>query len=281
MHPEMFHIGPVPVKSYGVMLALSFLAGVWYIYRVTRRDGKPFDPYLTIASIMIFSGVVGARLFYVLFHLGEFSGNWLGVFGSFNANEFGIAGLNLYGGVLCAIVAVTWYCRRQQLPLLDVFDYFAPTLGLGLGITRIGCFMNGCCFGTPTTLPWGIVFPPGSIPYSVFQALPLHPTQLYSSLYGILLFVGLHFLMKRRQFVGQLVAILFMVEALFRYFIEDIRYYEDQMVLRFGETVITYNQIIAVGLFIAGLAIYVIQRKRQRVPGPIKETVPPTDAAIT
>ncbi|MEW6050002.1 MAG: prolipoprotein diacylglyceryl transferase [Candidatus Zixiibacteriota bacterium] len=266
MHPELFRIGPVPIKSYGLMLAISFLLGIWYVYRVTKRDGKPFDPYLTIASLMIFSGVVGARLFYVVFHLEEFKDNWLALFGSFDSHEFGIAGLNLYGGVLTAIVAVFWFTRRYRMNLLEVFDYFSPTLGLGLGITRIGCFLNGCCFGTPTELPWGISFPPGSIPYSVFQSLPLHPSQLYSSLYGLLLFLLLHFMMKRKKFIGQLVAVLFMVEALFRFTIESVRYYEDEMVIKLGGTVITYNQIIAVGLFVAGIAIYLIQRKRGALP---------------
>jgi phosphatidylglycerol:prolipoprotein diacylglycerol transferase len=264
MWPELFHIGPLPIRSYGVMLALSFILGVYYISRVTRRDGKSFEPYLTISSFMIFFGVVGARLFYVLFHLSEFYGNWLSVFGSWGSQQFGIAGLNLYGGVVTAIIAVLIYCRVQKMNVLEVFDYFAPTLGLGLAITRVGCFLNGCCFGLPTQLPWGITFPPGSIPFSVFQNLPLHPTQIYSSIYGLALFLFLHFRMKKKQFTGQLVAILFMVEAVFRFFIEDLRYYEDAMTFKLGSVTVTYNQVISVVLFAAGLGLYLYQRRRSK-----------------
>ena len=118
---------------------------------------------------------------------------------------------------MLAIVAAVAYARWKQIVVLDVFDYFAPTVGLGIGISRIGCFLNGCCFGTPTDLPWGIEFPIGSIPYAVFGSQHLHPAQIYSSLYGLALFGVLHFLLKRRQFIGQIVAIMFMAEAIFRF----------------------------------------------------------------
>jgi phosphatidylglycerol:prolipoprotein diacylglycerol transferase len=263
MYPDLFHIGPIPIRSYGLLLAVSFLLGVLYIKKMVERDGKPFDPYLTVASYLIFFGVVGARLFYVLFHLDEFANNWGAIFNPFSASGYvGIAGLNLYGGVLFAVGSATLYCMSKKMNILDVFDYFAPTLGLGLGITRIGCFLNGCCFGVPTDLPWGISFPEGSIPYYVFGSQHLHPTQLYSSLYGILLFVLLHFILRHRRFVGQAVAILFMVEAVFRYVIENIRWYESEMTFNLGGSEITYNQVISLGLFLLGLAILLIQRKR-------------------
>ena len=262
MFPELFHIGHLPVRAYGIALALSFLLGSLYVKRVVERDGKSFDPYLTIATLMIFGGVVGARLFYVLFHLEEFAGNWSAMINPFHGDQFGIAGLNLYGGVLLAIGFTVFYCYRRNMSLLDTFDYFAPTLGIGLAVTRIGCFMNGCCFGLPTDLPWGVIFPAGSIPDSVFPGVHLHPTQLYSSLYGVLLFVLLNWMIKRKAFGGQLLAILFMAEATFRFAIEDIRYYESEMVLHVGGTTVTYNQIVSLGLFVAGIVIYVTQRKR-------------------
>jgi phosphatidylglycerol---prolipoprotein diacylglyceryl transferase len=263
MFPELFHIGPIPVKSFGVLLALSFLMCVWYVQRVTARDKKPFEPYLSVASYMIFGGIIGARLFYVLLHLEEFSGNWLATINPFGKGQFGIAGLNLYGGVLVAIVLTVFYCRIKRLRLLEVFDYFAPTLGIGLGISRIGCFLNGCCFGKPTDLPWGVVFPDHSIPWYVYPGQHLHPTQLYSSLYGVGLFVLLNWQLKRRTFVGQLVALLFMCEAVFRFMIEFVRFYEPDMVIQ--GTSLTWNQVIAVGLFVAGAIIYVVQSRRAQV----------------
>ena len=263
MHPEIFHIGPIPIRSYGLMLAISFILGLIYVQRVCKRDNKPFEQYITIAYIMIAGGIVGGRLFYVFAHLQEFSGNWTAVFNPFQSGHFGIAGMNLYGGLLLAIIGTWVYCRIKKLPVLDVFDDFAPTVGLGLIFTRIGCFLNGCCFGTPCDLPWGVSFPAGSIPYSVFGDLHLHPSQLYSSLYGLFLFVILHLLLKHKRFAGQVVAVLFMVEAFFRFIIEYVRYYEEEMFFSFLGLEPTYNQVVSLSLFILGLTIYIMQGKRR------------------
>jgi len=135
MCPELFHIGPIPIRSFGVMMALSFLLGVLYVQRIAKRDGKPFEPYFMIAYIMIIGGVVGARLAYVLLHLDEFTGHWTRTFNPFAEGQFGIAGLNLYGGVLLALIGTFAYCRWKRISVLDAFDYFAPTLALGIGIT--------------------------------------------------------------------------------------------------------------------------------------------------
>ena len=244
------------------MLAISFLAGVYYIQRVSKRDSLPFDQFLTIAYIMVFGGVIGARLGYAVLHLEEFSGNWGAVFNPFQSGQFGIAGLNLYGGVLLAIGGTVAYCRWKRLSVLDVFDYFSPTLGLGMAITRIGCFLNGCCFGTPCDLPWAVKFPVGSIPWTIFGEQHLHPSQLYSSAYGLILFILLHQMMKRRKFVGQLIAVLFMTEAVFRFAIEYVRYYEEEMILSIGSLDPTYNQLVSVSLFLLGLGIYWFQRRK-------------------
>lgn len=264
MLPELFRIGPVPVRMYGLMLAVSFLLGVYYVYRMTRRDRKPFEPYLTVAYILIFGGIIGARLAYVLIHLDEFAGNWGAAVNPFHSGAFGIAGLNLYGGVVLAIVGAFFYCRIKGLSVLEVFDYFAPTMGIGLFFTRIGCFCNGCCFGTPTDLPWGVTFPQGSIPWYIYGDAHLHPSQLYSSLYGLGLFLLLHFLLRRKSFAGQLVAVLFMVEAFFRFVIEYVRYYETAMFFSVLGLEPTFNQVISISLFLLGLGIYLVQRRKTR-----------------
>jgi phosphatidylglycerol---prolipoprotein diacylglyceryl transferase len=259
MFPELFKIGPIAIRGYGLMLTISFLLGLYYIYKISQKTKANFDHLLNIAFIMIFGGVVGARLFYVFFHLDEFSGNWLDSFNPFHSGQFGIAGLNLYGGVVTAIILSFIYIRKKEMPLLATFDTFAPTLGLGLIFTRIGCFMNGCCFGTPTDLPWGVSFPLDSIPYYVFGDAHLHPAQLYSSFYGLFLFLFLHWRLKHKSFDGQVVALLFMIEAIFRYLIEFVRYYESEMHFSFMGMNPTYNQAISIMLFALGLAIYIIQ----------------------
>ncbi len=149
--------------------------------------------------------------------------------------------------------------------MLEVFDIFSPTLAMGIGITRIGCFLNGCCFGTPTGLPWGVQFPDHSIPWMIFRDQHLHPAQIYSSAYGFLLFFVLHQLLKRRQFAGQVVAVLFMAEALFRFLIEFVRYYEEEMIFSIGGIEPTWNQVVSLALFLLGLGIYISQRRIKAV----------------
>jgi phosphatidylglycerol:prolipoprotein diacylglycerol transferase len=265
MFPELFRIGPLTIKAFGLGLALSFLLGVLYVRRMATRDGKPFEPYLAFAYIMIFGGVVGARLSYVALHWADFSDNLAAIFNPFQSGQFGIAGLNLYGGILLAIAGSIAYARLKGISVLEVFDYFAPTVGLGLGVSRIGCFLNGCCFGTPSDLPWAVEFPVGSIPWSVFGAQHLHPSQIYSSLYGLLLFLGLHYMLKHKLFMGQIVAVLLMAEAVFRFVIEYVRYYESEMHFQFLGMHPTYNQLVSWGLFIAGAAIFVLGWKYTRL----------------
>ncbi len=268
MYPELFHLGPIPIRAWGAALALAFLAGVYYVRRVTSRENKPFEPYLTFAYIMIFGGIIGARLSYVFLHWSDFSGNLPAIFNPFQSGRFGIAGMNLYGGILLGMAASIVYARCKKMSILEVFDYFAPTIGLGIGISRIGCFLNGCCFGTPTDLPWGVQFPIGSIPWAVYGSEHLHPSQLYSSLYGFGLFFLLHYLMKRRRFVGQLTALLLMAEAVFRFAIEYVRYYESEMHFSLLGMHPTYNQVVSWGLFISGGVVLIHgYMSRRTTPG--------------
>ncbi len=261
MFPEFFHIGPVPIRAYGLLLALAFFSGVLYLQKVSKRDGKDFDSMLTVAYIMIFGGIIGARLAYILFHLEDFYGNWGATFNPFGNGQFGISGLNLQGGMILAIVGAFIYLKKKKLPIFDFFDYFTPAFGIGLAFGRMGCFFNGCCFGIPTDLPWAIMFPENSIPRSIFGETALHPTQIYSALYGILLFFLLHYILKNRKFPGQAVAITLMLEAAFRASIEPFRYYEGAMYFSVNGINITYNYVMAFMLMITGLVIYLKQRK--------------------
>ena len=264
MYPEVFKIGQIAIRSYGLMLAVSVLLGVYYVYKMSKRKGYDFDRLFSLAYILVFGGVIGARIAYVLFHIEEFRGRWLDTFNPFGTDQIGIAGLNLYGGILLAVLLAFLYMRWRKMPVLQTFDVFAPTVGLGLLFTRIGCFLNGCCFGTPCELPWSVTFPQGSIPFYTFGNTAIHPAQLYSSLYGLILFLFLHWRLKNKQFDGQVVGLLFMIEAVFRYAIEYVRYYENAMHIHFLGMEPTYNHLISIGLFLLGLGIYIVQYRKAR-----------------
>jgi phosphatidylglycerol:prolipoprotein diacylglycerol transferase len=162
MHPELFEIPFIhlTVKSYGTMMVIAFLVAIYLIRRLSRSF-TPDPQYITNAALYsLIAGVVGARLFYIIHHFDQFQGHLLSVFGIWKG------GLELLGGVLSAIAVIGFYCWYHKLPVRRYLDILAIGLMLALVFGRIGCFLNGCCFGKPTNLPWAVRFPYGSYAYS-------------------------------------------------------------------------------------------------------------------
>lgn len=268
MCPELFHIGPFALRTYGLTLAASFFIALYLIRRWGARKGLDLNLLSNLAFLVIATGIFGARLGYVLFHLAEFKGNWGATFNPFQSGTFGIAGLNLYTGVILATTLGFYYMHRIGLPFWKTADIFAPTVAFGIFLTRIGCFLNGCCYGMPTDLPWGVTFPPGSIPDAEFGGQAIHPTQLYSSLFGLILFGFLVWHNRRKKFEGSTFSILLMSESAFRFFIEFIRSYESEMYFKIGNLHWTYNQWMAILLFGFGLILWGVLRKQTRLEEP-------------
>jgi phosphatidylglycerol:prolipoprotein diacylglycerol transferase len=140
---------------------------------------------LDVSLWILVASLVGARALFVLTHLESFrapAGSWLDAFVPFRADgRIGVYGLSMWGGVLLATGAAFGSFARQRLPALAFADVLAPSVLLGEGITRIGCFLNGCCHGIPSAGPFGVRFPDGSLPALRFGDAALHPTQLYAS----------------------------------------------------------------------------------------------------
>ncbi len=270
MCPEFFHIGPFALRAYGLMLALSFFIGLFLIGRESRLLGEDAERTSSFGFILIAFGLLGARLGYVVYHLDEFSGHWLNVINPFASGErFGIAGLNLQGGMLLAFIAGWVYVRRWRLSLPATLDAVVPAVAFGIFLTRIGCYLNGCCFGIPTSVPWGVSFPDGSPAHSFLGSAHVHPTQLYSSAYGLLLYFVLIWVNRRPHRIGVTTAVFFMVEAVFRFIIEFVRYYETEMWFETGGLKLTYNQLVAVGLFAIGVIFWWNSRRLELRPTPI------------
>lgn len=161
MHPELFEIPIVhlTVKSYGLMIVVGFLAAVAVIRFLSRRF-TPDPQYITNAALYsLIAGIVGARLFFVIHYADQFRDDPLAVFAIWNG------GLELLGGVLLAIAVILFYIWYHKLPMRHYLDVLAVGLMAALVFGRIGCLLNGCCYGKPTQLPWGIRFPYGSFAY--------------------------------------------------------------------------------------------------------------------
>ena len=161
MYPELFELPffHVTVKSYGLMMVIGFMAAVTVIRRLSRSF-TPDPQLITNAALYsLIGGVVGARLFYVIHYFGDFKGNWVKVFYIWEG------GLELLGGVILAVGIIFLYLVYHKLPIRRYLDALAIGLLLALMFGRVGCFLNGCCWGKPTDLPWGVRFPYDSLAY--------------------------------------------------------------------------------------------------------------------
>lgn len=257
MHHTLLKIGAFELSSYGLALAISFLLGILVAIKRGKTRGVEADRIMDLAVLIVIGAIVGARFLYVIAHTEEFEGRWLDTINPFQSTgQIGIAGLTMLGGLILALVLSIIYLRVKKLPLLKFADVIIPSVGLGIFVTRIGCFLNGCCFGLPTEGPFGVVFPPESYVSSLFPDSHIHPTQLYSSLYGLLIFAILLFAEKFKKFDGFLLYLFFILYGLARFIVDVYRYYESSMVITtIGSHSISVNQGISIVFIIVGIVL--------------------------
>lgn len=260
MYPELFHWGVIHIRSYGLMLAIAFLVGTAIAVREARRLALDEDQLVTVVLVVLVASVLGARALYVLEHIDEFRRSW----GSVVAVWQG--GLTFYGGLIAGTVAGLLIARRMRMPMWKVADALTPSLALGTAFGRVGCFLNGCCYGHPTTQPWGVTFPADSFAGLEFGNARIHPSQLYFAFAGVLLFAVLWALRKRVQVPGVLFWIFMMLYSVVRLPLDATRAYEPSAVLlHLGPFTVAESQIesIAIGLF----SLLMILRLRREAAG--------------
>ncbi|MCI0530454.1 MAG: prolipoprotein diacylglyceryl transferase [candidate division Zixibacteria bacterium] len=255
MHPELFHLGPFVIRFYGVLLAISFILGTLWSIQRAKKQGIKSKLVMDLTIVIFISSLLGARFFYVIFHLEEFKENWIDVISPIQSSgDLGIGGLSLLGGVLLAIVSGIFFLRIKQESVWKFADVITPAFPLGIVITRIGCFLNGCCFGKPHEGSLGIVFPDNCPAGYTFPGLPLYPTQLFSSLKGLSVLAILLLLERYKKFDGFTFWVMVILFAIGRIIIDFYRYYESSMVLAtIGNVSISVNQGVLVGLIIVAI----------------------------
>ncbi len=248
MHPEIVQWGFIHIRSYGLMLALAFLVGTWLGLREARRLGLDEDKVVNIILIVLVASVLGARALYVMEHVQEFRREWGSVIALWQG------GLTLYGGIVAGTVAGLMAARRFGLPMWTLADALTPSLALGAAIGRVGCHLNGCCYGRPTSLPWGVVFPPDSYAGLEFGNAAVHPSQLYLAGTGLVLFLLTWFLRRRLGVPGTLFWLFIVLFALARIPIDLTRAYESEAtLLRLGTVGVTESQLTSFAFALFGL----------------------------
>ena len=217
MHPDFIHIGPLTIHWYGVMLALAFLAGLWTAGRRAPLTGIAGEKIADTALWLLLGAIIGARTVYVISY-------WREQFADQPFWEVFMVqhgGLVYYGGLIGATLTGVLYVRVRKLPMWKVADIFAPSIALGYVFGRIGCLMNGCCYGRACNLPWAIRFPKDNPLHP--PTFPVHPTQIYDSLLNLGFYLALALFYRRKRFDGQVFATYLMGYALLRSFVELFR----------------------------------------------------------
>jgi len=270
MFPTIAKLGPLALHSWGLMLALAFLAGIAIAYLRAKKKGLDPQHIVDMAVIVIVAGVIGGRLAYVLVHLSDFKDFPLEVFAIWRG------GMTFYGGAVLGFIAGMVYLKRKRLNVWIVADIVAPSLSFGLFVGRIGCFLNGCCFGEPTTRAWGILFPLGSYADQVYGAsVHIHPTQLYSSLAGLVIFFLLLWIERWWRFNGSLFWRYVTLYSLWRIFIDFFRYYEPSSIYQIGSWQVTESQLTSIGTLIVSIVMLsVLSRKKFRGSAELSQSTP-------
>ena len=257
MRPVLFQLGALPIRSYGLLIAVAFMVGIWIARR--RAANSPYDPDIIIdlSVIVILVSIVGARLAYVFVRWYHYQDDLLGILRIWEG------GLAQYGGMVAGALAGLWFFRRRGVDMWAGADLVAPSLAMGVTIGRIGCFLNGCCYGKICEHPWGVVFSEDSIAGMRYAGVHLHPTQLYESFLGLVVFFVLLAADRRKPFDGFLLWLFVLLLSVYRFLIEPLRYHESvSMAFRSGPVALTNNQVFGLGLVLlsVGFMVYLSRR---------------------
>jgi phosphatidylglycerol:prolipoprotein diacylglycerol transferase len=251
------------------MLAASFLFGIWLGAHRAKRNNLDPSVISDVGFWVILSAIVGARMYYVVLHFEEFRNDLTGIFNPFHGGNLGIGGLVMYGGFIGALVAAMIYFKVKKEPFLPYADMAAPSIGLGIFLTRIGCFLNGCCFGAPTASSCAISFPADSPAGSYQHQMHAHglvPSQLIESAGGLVILAVILLVARKKTFPGFQFYLMGIMYSILRFAIDFTRFYTPQEKL--GP--LSHNQIVCIVFFIlfAGLVLKNIMFKEEEKNAP-------------
>lgn len=249
MNPILFNIGSIEIYSYSVYLTAGCLLAMGWAMREARYRDLDFRLVPMAGIIAILSGILGARALYAALYPQEFSEDLLKIFHIWNG------GLVFSGAIIFGSSGGVLYLKSQNQKILPWLDCFAPAMALGQAVGRLGCFFAGCCYGKPTDLPWGVTYKNLESLAPLFQ--PLHPTQIYHSLAGLLTFA---ILLTAKRFIkaeGRITGLFLVLFSVFRFTIEFFRAdYRGHL----GP--VSTTQFITLVFFSIGIYLLFIHKKR-------------------
>ncbi|MBW1999447.1 MAG: prolipoprotein diacylglyceryl transferase [Deltaproteobacteria bacterium] len=237
------------IHSYGFFAVSGIVVGIYLAVKTGRAHGVPAPGIVETGLFMAILGVAGARLAYVVVNMSFFLSHPAEIFKVWKG------GLIFSGGILLVVPALVFYLKHHQLPFWKTADLWAPSLAIGEGIGRIGCFMAGCCYGKPTEAMWGVVFsnPDSLAPLNV----PLHPTQIYSFLADLLIFGVLMVLHGKKHYEGQVFLWYLILHSISGLYIERFR---GDFRTTIPGTEMTVTQLLALLILIAAVGVLMIRK---------------------
>jgi phosphatidylglycerol:prolipoprotein diacylglycerol transferase len=257
MHPLLFQYGFLKLHTYGLMIVIGFLLGMYLVRKQAVIQKLDPDRLVDMSFWGLAFGLLGGRIVYIITRIDYFSDHLVEIF------YFWEGGLVFYGGFIGGAFAFWFFARRYKLPILKSMDLAVPSLAIAHMFGRFGCFFAGCCFGRPAPgIPWAIVFhdplslaPPG---------IPLHPTQLYDALNALIIFVVTLLVQRRQKFTGQLLALYMILYSIGRSVVEVYR----------GDTIrgfvidpwLSTSQFISILVFGVGVYLYMRWSKTRALP---------------
>ena len=182
MYPTALQIGGFAIRWYGVMAAIGFLLGSWVIFKNRKQIPISEDNASGVLITAMIAGIVGARIFYVVQFFDQYRDNLIDII------RVDQGGLVFYGGFILSIVSIFVYCRIYKIDFIRLLDFFTPAIAIAHACGRIGCFLNGCCFGKPASGIFSVIYPVNSAPQMKYPGCSLAPVQLYEAAENIVLF---------------------------------------------------------------------------------------------
>jgi phosphatidylglycerol:prolipoprotein diacylglycerol transferase len=220
VYPKLFELGPFTVYSYGVLLAVSYLLGLWMAVARGKKRGLDSNRVLDLGIYIIIAALVGAKLLLLIVDFDQYSKQPADILSLLRSGGV------FYGGLILAVVVAFRYIATHKMPMWTTCDVFAPGIALGHVTGRLGCFAAGCCYGKPTDVSWGVIFtnPLAAAQVGTPLGIPLHPTQLYEA-GAELLILGLLLATegRGRRFPGRTFWLYMLLYAISRYVIEIYR----------------------------------------------------------
>jgi phosphatidylglycerol---prolipoprotein diacylglyceryl transferase len=260
MYPEIFHLSFL--HSYGVLVAIAFLAGLWVATSLARQANLPAEAIFNLGFYCALAAMLGAKVMMILVDLPYYTEHPGEIFSLSTLQAGGV----FYGGLIAALLVAVWYLRKTRLPGLLTADVFAPGIALGHAIGRLGCFSAGCCWGIESHLPWAVTFtdPASQVPRELLN-VPLHPTQLYESFAEFLIFGVLYWRIRKPHPAGAIISLYLMLYSTARFVVEFFRFHEQGNL--WGGPLDT-SQWLSILLFLAGASYFTLSARRRAIAEP-------------